>query len=63
MSEAVKNIKERASIRWSSGLSDSLLNAVICNIKPLTDKSERNSAGNIILRPIIDWDIYLKKYQ
>ena len=66
--EAVKNpdlldaIKERASIRWSEGLSDSLFSAVLCNLKPLNEKSERDSEGKIILRPCSDWREELNKF-
>ena len=61
LSEAVKNpdllytIKERASIRWSNGLSDSLFSAVLCNLKPLNEKAERDCNGEIILKPKTNW--------
>ena len=67
--EAVKNpdllydIKERASIRWSNGLSDSLFNAVLCNLKPLNEKAERDSNGEIILKPKTDWQEELRKFE
>ena len=49
-------IKERASIRWSNGLSDSLFSAVLCNLKPLNEKTERDTNGEIILKPKTDWE-------
>ena len=66
--EAMKNpdlldaIKERASIRWSNGLSDSLFSAVLCNLKPLNELAERDSEGNIILKPCSDWQEELKRF-
>ena len=48
-------IKERACIRWVDGLSDSLFNAVLCNLKPLNEKAERDSSGEIILKPRTNW--------
>ncbi len=44
-------ITERAAIRWSNGLSDSLFDAVLCNIKPLNERPARDEDGKIILRP------------
>lgn len=67
--EAVRNpdllesIKERASIRWADGLSDSLYDAVLCNIKPIEEEPERDAEGKIILQSCTDWDMELKKYQ
>ena len=55
-------IKERASIRWSNGLSDSLFSAVLCNLKPLNELAERDSEGNIILKPCSDWQEELKRF-
>lgn len=57
------NIKERASIRWSNGLSDSLFSAVLCNLKPLNEKAERDSNGEIILKPQTDWQEELAKFE
>ena len=56
-------ITERASIRWSNGLSDSLLDAVLCNIRPLNEKAHHDEKGKIILRPRTDWEAELKKYR
>lgn len=61
--DLLERIKERASIRWSDGLSDSLYDAVLCNIKPLNESAERDAEGKIILRPRTDWDMELKKFQ
>ena len=67
--EAVNNpdllydIKERASIRWSNGLSDSLFNAVLCNLKPLNEEAERDSNGEIILKPKTDWHAEISTYR
>lgn len=67
--EAIKDpelldiIKERAAIRWSEGLSDSLFNAVLCNFKPLNEKTECDSMGKIILRPCSDWQEELKRFE
>lgn len=58
----LERIKERASIRWSDGLSDSLYDAVLCNIEPLNKSAERDADGKIILRPCTDWDAELKKF-
>lgn len=55
-------IKERASIRWSNGLSDSLYSAVLCNLKPLNELAERDSRGEIILKPCSDWQEELRKF-
>lgn len=60
--ELLESIQERASIRWADGLSDSLYDAVLCNIKPLGEKPERDEEGKIILRPCTDWEAELKKY-
>ena len=56
-------ITERASIRWSNGLSDSLFDAVLCNIKPLNERPARDEDGRLILRPRTDWEAELKKYR
>ena len=56
-------IKERASIRWSNGLSDSLLSAVLCNLKPLNEKAERDSNGEIILKPKTDWEAEMAGFE
>lgn len=56
-------IKERASIRWSDGLSDTLYNAVLCNIKPLNEHVEIGEYGIPILKPKTDWDAELLKYR
>ena len=67
--EAMKNsnllydIKERASIRWSNGLSDSLFSAVLCNLKPLNESAKRDDKGDIILKPITDWQEELAKFE
>ena len=61
--DLLESIKERASIRWSDGLSDSLYEAVLCNIEPIEEKPERDAGGKIILRPCTDWDMELKKFQ
>lgn len=55
-------IKERASIRWSNGLSDSLFSAVLCNLKSLNEKTERDSNGEIILKPKTNWREELTKF-
>ena len=55
-------IKERAAIRWSEGLSDSLFDAVLCNFKTLNESAERDSEGRIILKPCSDWQNELKLY-
>ena len=60
--DLLESIKERASIRWSDGLSDSLYEAVLCNIEPIEEKPERDAGGKIILRPCTDWDMELKKF-
>ena len=62
-SDLLDSIKERASIRWSNGLSDSLFNAVLCNLKPLNEKTERDSNGEIILQPKTDWQEELTKFE
>lgn len=56
-------ITERASIRWCNGFSDSLLDAVLCNIRPLNEKAHHDEKGKIILRPRTDWEAELKKYR
>lgn len=56
-------ITERASIRWSNGFSDSLLDAVLCNIRPLGEKAHHDEKGKIILRPRTDWSKELEKYR
>ena len=56
-------ITERASIRWENGLSDSLFDAVMCNIRPLNEKPARDENGVITLRPRTDWEAELGKYQ
>ena len=61
--DALDAIKERAAIRWSNGLSDSLFNAVLCNLKPLNENAERDSKGNIILKPQTDWEAELRKFE
>ena len=69
LKEALKNpvllesIKERASIRWSEGLSDSLYSAVLCNIQPTGEKPERDEKGKIILKEQTDWEEELRKYK
>ena len=55
-------IKERAAIRWSEGLSDSLFDAVLCNFKTLNESAERDSEGRIILKSCSDWQNELKLY-
>ena len=60
--DLLDNIKERASIRWSNGRSDSLFSAVLCNLKLLNEKVERNSNGEIILKPKTDWNEELAKF-
>ena len=61
-SDLLDSIKERASIKWSEGLSDSLYNAVLCNIQPIGETPERDENGKIILKPQSDWEEELKKY-
>ena len=56
-------ITERAAIRWSNGLSDSLFDAVLCNIKPLNERPARDEDGRLILRPRTDWEAELEKYR
>ena len=56
-------ITERAAIRWSNGLSDSLFDAVLCNIKPLNERPARDEDGRLILRPRTDWSVELEKYR
>ncbi len=56
-------ITERASIRWSNGLSDSLFDAVLYNIKPLNERPARDEDGRLILRPRTDWSVELEKYR
>ena len=48
-------IKERACIRWSDGLSDSLFDAVLCSFRALNESLERDGEGKIILGPCSDW--------
>ena len=48
-------IIERACIRWADGLSDSLFDAVLCRYKRLNEKPERDSNGEIILKPKTNW--------
>ena len=61
--ELLDAIQERAAIRWSSGLSDSLFKAVLCNLKPLDEKAERDNNGELILRPRLDWQKELKAFE
>ena len=56
-------ITERAAIRWSNGLSDSLFDAVLCNIKPLNERPARDEDGRLILRPRTEWSAELEKYR
>lgn len=60
--DLLDTITERAAIRWSEGLSDSLFDAVLCNFKTLNELAERDSEGKIILRPCSDWQEELKLY-
>lgn len=60
--DLLESIKERASIRWSEGLSDSLYDAVLSNIQPVRERVERDAEGKIILKPVSDWEAELKKY-
>ena len=56
-------IKERACIRWANGFSDSLYMAVLSNLAPTGEITERDSTGEIILREKTDWEAELKKYR
>ena len=61
--ELMDYIKERACIRWSEGLSDSLFDAVLCNLTTLDEHSKRNIKGEIILQPKTNWITELSLYQ
>ena len=54
-------IKERACIRWSDGLSDSLFDAVLCSFRALNESPERDGEGKIILRSCSDWQEELNR--
>lgn len=62
-------VKERAAIRWSNGYSDTLYMAVLCNIKPTGETTERDKDEQIILKPVTDenpeiaWRKELQKYK
>ena len=60
--DLLDTITERAAIRWSEGLSDSLFDAVLCNFRTLNESAERDSEGKIILRPCSDCQEKLKLY-
>lgn len=62
-SDLLDSIKERASIRWAEGLSDSLYNAVLSNIQPIGEEPERDAKGKIILKAESDWEEELKRYR
>ena len=62
-SDLLDAIKERAAIRWSEGLSDSLFNAVLCSFKPLNEKSKRDIKGEIIFEPVSNWQDELKDFE
>ena len=49
-------IKERASIRWAEGYSDSLYMAVLSGITSTGEIVERDEYGNIILKSKTDWE-------
>ena len=67
--DVIELIKERACIRYADGYSDSLYDAVMCNIPnngmcfAEAEKSERDSEGKIILREKTDWEAELMKYR
>ena len=50
-------IKERAAIRWSDGLSGSLLDAAaVMTGAKLNEQAQRDENGKIILQPFTDKD-------
>ena len=58
-SALMDSIKERASIRWENGLSDSLLLAVLCNLIEIDETEQRDANEHIILKPKTDWEAEL----
>lgn len=62
-SDLLDNIQERASIRWEQGYSDSLYDAVMCNIRQVEEFVERDSDGERVRKPVTDWDAELSQYR
>ena len=61
--DLLEAIQERASIRWVEGLSDSLYDAVMCNIQPTQETIERDADGKIRQKPPTNWVSELSKYE